>query len=88
VRRNPRWPLERPIIIPALRVEVRGDEIVVTACDTHYIAVYRKPTNTSQLRVKSSSRKEDRRVSMALAELLTDSWKPANDKARELGWIV
>jgi len=49
---------------------------------------YHKPANTSQLLAKSYPKKEDRRVSMTLAQFLTDAWKLAKDKARELGWIV
>jgi len=49
---------------------------------------YDKPANTSQLLAKSYPKKEDRRVSMTLAQFLTDAWKLAKDKARELGWIA
>jgi len=49
---------------------------------------YHKPANTSQLLAKSYPKKEDRRVSMTLAQFLTDAWKLAKDKARELGWIA
>jgi hypothetical protein len=49
---------------------------------------YHKPDNSPQLIAKSYPRKEDRRVSMTLAQFLTAARKLANDKARELGWIV
>ena len=81
-------PPERPITIPVLRVEVQGGEIVVAASDTDYAVTYHKPANFPQLVAKSYPRKEDRRVSMTLAQFLTDAWKLANDKARELGWIA
>jgi hypothetical protein len=71
-----------------LRVEVQGSEIIVIASDTDYRVTYHKPDNSPQLIAKSYPRKEDRRVSMTLAEFLTAASGLANDKARELGWIV
>ena len=85
--RSPRSP-ERPPITPVLRVAVQGSEIVVTASDTDYVMTYYKPANSPQLLARSFPRKEDRRVSMTLADFLTAAWKLANDKARELGWIA
>jgi hypothetical protein len=86
------YPSKRPpprlTTIPLLRVQVQGGEIVVTASDTDYVVTYHKPANSPQLLAKSFPRKEDRRFSMTLAEFLTAAWKLANDKARELGWIV
>jgi hypothetical protein len=75
-------------IIPVLRVSVKGSEIVVTASDSDYVMTYHKPANSPQLLAKSFPRKEDRRVSMTLADFLTAAWKLANDRARELGWIA
>ena len=63
-----------------------GRDIVVTASDTDYTVTYHKPENSSQLLAKSYPRKEDRRVSLTLAQFLTDAWKLAKDKASELGW--
>ena len=85
--RSPRPP-ERPPITPVLRVAVQGSEIVVTASDTDYVMTYYKPANSPQLLARSFPRKEDRRVSMTLANFLTAAWKLANDKARELSWSV
>jgi hypothetical protein len=61
---------------------------VVTASDTDYMMTYHKPTNSRQLIAKTFPRKEDRRVSMTLADFLTAAYKLANDKAREVGWIA
>ena len=83
-----RRPPERPQTIPVLRVAVQGSEIVVTASDTDYVMTYHKPVNSPQLLARSFPRKEDRRVSMSLADFLTAACKLANDKARELGWIA
>jgi hypothetical protein len=71
-----------------LRVAVQGREIVVTASDSDYVMTYHKPANSSQLLARSFPRKEDRRVSMTLADFLTSAYNLANDKARELGWIA
>jgi hypothetical protein len=90
VQWNPqkRRPPERPPTTPVLRVEVQGGEIVVTASDTDYVVTYHKPANSPQLLARKFPRKEDRRVSMTLADFLTAAWKLANEKARELGWIA
>ena len=81
-------PPPRPTTIPVFRVAVQGAEIVVTASDTDYLMTYHKPVNSPQLLARSFPRKEDRRVSMTLADFLTSAYKLANDKARELGWIA
>jgi hypothetical protein len=80
-------PPPRPTTIPVFRVAVQGSEIVVTASDTDYVMTYDKPVNSPQLLARSFPRKEDRRVSMSLAEFLTTACKLANDRGRELGWM-
>ena len=89
VQWNPqkRRPPARPPTTPVLRVEVQGGEIVVTASNSDYVVTYHKPANSPQLLAKSYPRKEDKRVSMTLAQFLTQAWKLAKDKARQLGWI-
>jgi hypothetical protein len=37
---------------------------------------------------KDIANKDDPRIPMTAAEFLAKAWKLANDKARELGWIV
>jgi hypothetical protein len=81
-------PPPRPTIIPLMRVAVQGSEIVVTASDSDYVVTYHKPADSPRLLAKSFSRKEDRRVSMTLADFLQAACKLANDKARQLGWIA
>ena len=83
-----RWPSELSAITPVFRVAVQGSDIVVTAPDTDYVMTYHKSIDSPRLIAKSFPRKEDRRVSMTLADFLTAAWKLANDKARELGWIA
>jgi hypothetical protein len=63
-----------------LFVIVRGDEIVVTS-ETGFRAAYCKRRNKPLLRLTRLTGTED-------YELLAQAWLAANDKARELGWIV
>ena len=63
-----------------LFVVVRGDEIIVTS-ETGFRAAYCKRPNHPQLKVRRRTETEDH-------ELLAQAWQEANDKARELGWIV
>ena len=60
-------------------VRVQGEEIIVTLAD--FCAIYVKPSTQAHLILK-------RRTATADHETLTRAWQAANDKARELGWIV
>jgi hypothetical protein len=71
-----------------LRNEVRGDQIVVSLPRSLYRATYYKAANSPQLLAENIPDKEDRYAPMKLADFLAKAWKLANDKARELGWIV
>ena len=72
-----------------LRVEVQGDDIVVTLPGTSYVVTYyRAAAFPQQLLTKSHSGREDQDAPMTQAEFHARAWKAANDKARELGWIV
>jgi hypothetical protein len=70
-----------------LRVEMVGDEILMTT-QSHYAVTYYKPKNSPQLLAKRISDKDDPRLPMTGAQFLVKAWRLANDKARELGWIV
>jgi hypothetical protein len=86
---NKRRPPVRSTYTPMLRVAVQGSDIVVSASGTdHYVVKYHKPANSPRLLARSFPRKEDRSVSMTLADFLTAAHKLANDKAREFGWIA
>ena len=69
-------------------VKVRDDEIIVTMPGTTYAVTYYKPANSSQLLARHIAESDDKRTSMSLSEFLTLAWKLANERARELGWIV
>jgi len=71
-----------------LEVDVLHNEITVTVPGTNYMATYYKPRDSRILIAKRMSREDDQRTSMTLSEFLGSAWWAANDKARELGWIV
>ena len=72
-----------------LRVEVQGDDIVVTLAGTSYVVTYyRAAAFPRQLLTESHSGREDQDAPMTQAEFHARAWKAASDKARELGWIV
>ena len=63
-----------------LRVEVSGEEIIVTQRGSKFRVVYRKSHDQPQLIVKGTP--------SGNYKFLARAWQAANDKARELGWIV
>jgi hypothetical protein len=71
-----------------LHLEVRNDDIIVSLPGTSYTVTYYKPANSPQLLGRNFPKKDDSRVPMTQAEFLGRAWKLANDRARELGWIV
>ena len=60
-------------------VLVQDGDIVVSVAG--FCAVYYKPSNHPQLILRRRSDSDDH-------TLLAQAWRAANDKARELGWIV
>jgi len=64
-----------------LSVEVRDDLIVVMQHSPEFFAVYAMAPNEPQLKLQSRSKTDDH-------ALLAQAWQSANQKARELGWIV
>jgi hypothetical protein len=69
-----------------LRVEVEDDSIIVTLPGTTFRVIYRKPDEGSGLVAFGVRGDEDAGVSQI--DFLARAWRVANDKARELGWIV
>ena len=74
--------------LDALVIDVLGGSIRVTLAGSNYAVTYHKPRNSPQLLAKSLPVNEDRHASMTQGEFLALAWRAANDKARELGWIV
>jgi hypothetical protein len=73
----------------ALHVEVLDDEIVITLPGTSYaVTYYRAAAFPQRLLTKSHSGGKDHDAPMTQAEFHGRAWRLANDKARELGWIV
>jgi hypothetical protein len=72
----------------ALVIDVLGGNIRVSLAGSNYAVTYHKPRNSPQLLAKSLPVNEDRHASMTQGEFLGLAWRAANDKAREMGWIV
>jgi hypothetical protein len=64
-----------------LDIEVKDRDIVVSIPSARFSATYYKAAGQPQLILRQRSKCDD-------YELIADAWKAANDKARELGWIV
>jgi hypothetical protein len=71
-----------------LHLEVLEHEIIITLPFTNYTVTYYKPANSPGLLAKNFPTKDNSHVPMTQAEFLERAWNLANDKARELGWIV
>ena len=70
--------------MPSLHIEVRDNEIIVTQTGSKFRAIYHSvhhmPDEQPHLIVKGTPRGN--------YDFLTQAWQVANEKARELGWIV
>jgi hypothetical protein len=68
-----------------LRIEVEDDGIIVTLPETSLRVNYRK---TKYSRLVTFDFRGDKDAGIPLPKFLARAWRAANDKARELGWIV
>ena len=71
-----------------LHVEVHDGEIAVTLPHTDFAVTYHRLATDPFLYAKDFPLMGDPRSAMSQAEFHARAWKLANDKARELGWIV
>jgi hypothetical protein len=71
-----------------IHLDVRGDDIIVDLPGTSYTVTYHKPAVSPQLLVDYLPAKDDARTGLTQSEFLARAWRLANDKARELDWIV
>ena len=71
-----------------LVIEVLGGNIRVSLAGSSYAVTYHKPRYSPQLLAKTLPVNEDRNAPMTQGEFLALAWKAANDKAREMGWIL
>jgi len=70
-----------------LRAEVEGDDITVTMPGTAFSVTHEKRADSPQL-VMTNSRMALSVTTSAASEFRARAWPAANDKARELVWIV
>ena len=68
-------------------VKVEGDDLIVLLPGTDYVATFYRAT-PGELLAKSRAGHEVSDSPMTCAEFQGRAWQAANDKARELGWIV
>ena len=73
---------------PDLSVQARANDIVVTMPGTTLRVVYRKPHRGSQLVARLDYFQDQQKGPITRAEFLAVALKAADDKARELGWIL
>ena len=71
-----------------LRITVVDDELIVSLSGTSYAVTDFKRPNSPKLLAKNISDRDDFRTPPRLSDFLSRAWQMANDKARELGWIV
>lgn len=71
-----------------LEVHVIDEDIIVVLPRASYSVTYYKPLRSPQLLAKNIPDRDDPRAPMGVSEFLAKAWKLANEKARELGWIV
>jgi hypothetical protein len=71
-----------------LELEVQDGDIIISLPGSNYTVTYYKPKRSPQLLAKRIAHNDDPRAAMTLSEFLVQAWRLANDKARELGWIV
>ena len=70
-------------------VEVLDDEILVTMPGTSFSVVYEKTKNNRLIASSFSGRKvRDERSIVSFPYFLSLAWTAANEKAKEIGWIV
>jgi hypothetical protein len=73
--------------VSKLRVRVVDDEIIVTLPGSRYSVIYYPP----ETHPSCSPRPFPTRtiyIAMTVSEFLAKAWRLANDKAKEVGWII
>jgi hypothetical protein len=71
-----------------IHLDVRGGDIIVDLPGTRYTVTYHKPAVSPQLLAAYLPGQNDPRTELTQAEFLARAWRLANEKARELDWIV
>jgi hypothetical protein len=70
-----------------LHVQVQGDYITITLPGTKFMVTYYKAGDLPQLIAKSDWT-DDPDAPITLGAFRARAWLAANEKVRELGWIV
>jgi hypothetical protein len=73
---------------PELSIKVQGRELTVTLPGSKYSVTYFKRHGQFGLLAKEIVNEDDPRLPLTAGQFLAKAWKLANEKARELGWIV
>jgi len=71
-----------------IHLDVRGGDIIVDLPGTSYTVTYHKPAVSPQLLAAYLPGQNDPRTELTQAEFLARAGRLANEKARELDWIV
>src|SRR6476660_9421189 len=72
-----------------IAVDVSDDEILVTMPGTSFSIIYERTKDNRLIASHFSGRKvQDERGKMSFPHFLSLAWTAANEKAREIGWIV
>ena len=74
--------------LTGIHLDVRGGDIIVDLPGTRYTVTYHKPVVSLQLLAAYPPGQNDSRTELTQAEFLARAWRLANEKARELDWIV
>jgi hypothetical protein len=69
-----------------LRIEVEDDGIIVTMPGTTFRVIYQKSDEHPEL--VAFAIRGDKTAGISVTDFLVRAGRVANDKARELGWIV
>ena len=78
--------MERMFATLRLRIEVEDDVLMVTLPGTTFRVIYSKPRKSPGL--VAFGVHGDKDAGLSQVDFLARAWRVANDKARELGWIV
>ena len=70
-----------------IKVEIDGDEIVVTKTGTDFLLAYRKGPDSPNL-VRTRSWEKPTIASPGISEFRAHAFQAAVSKAHELGWVV
>jgi hypothetical protein len=79
---------KRDFLRDCLQVDLVDDDLIASLPETIYSITYYKPPKSLGLIARNIPDSDDPQSAIKLSEFLAGAWLAANDKARELGWIV